>query len=106
MENFKENLANFGIEKKELGFKAKIKFDNKFFYVLDNFIYDNIKYYYIVEDKVEEIEAAGGIENYQGKIQMEYIYEDEPGVYQTVTSVELLKQLDIVQSARALAGEV
>ena len=106
MNDWKKELVNFGKENKDIEFKARIKFDNQFFYVLDNFEYDNIKYYYIIEDKIDEIEEAGGIENYQGKIRMEYIYEVEPEIYETVIDMELLKELDIVESARVISGEI
>lgn len=108
MEDFKEELKNFGKEKlmDQIDFKARIEFDHTIFYVLDNFEYDGTKYFYIVEDKSKELEDCGGLENYKGKIRMEYIYEDEPGIYQTVIDTELLKQLDIVQSARILSGEI
>lgn len=106
MEDLRKDLKNFGDEKQDITFKAKIEFDNQYFYVLDNFMYDGVKYWYIVEDKIEEIEKAGGVEKYKGKIRMEYIYEDEPEIYQTVTDAKLLKELDIVQAARITSGEI
>lgn len=108
MGNFKEELKNFGKDKidNQIDFKARIEFDHTIFYVLDNFEYDGRKYFYIVEDKSKELEDCGGFEKYKGKIRMEYIYEDEPGIYQTVTDTKLLKKLDVVQSARILSGKI
>lgn len=108
MVNFKEELKNFGKDKvnNQIDFKARIEFDNTIFYVLDNFEYDGKKYFYIIEDKSKELEDCGGLENYSGKIRMEYIYEDEPGIYQTVTNAQLLKELGIVQAARITSGEI
>ncbi len=56
MNDFKESIANLGQE--SIKFKAKIQFNGNYFYILDNFMYDNKKYYYIIEDKTEELEKA------------------------------------------------
>ena len=106
MNNFKEDIINSAKDIPPVDFKAKIKFADTEFYVLDNFVYQDVKYYYIIEAKESEIEQAGGFENYQGKIRMEYIFEDEPGIYQTVIDEKLLKELDAIQSLRILEGKI
>lgn len=105
MNDLKEYLKSFE-EDDSIKFKAKIEFCGQVFYILDNFEYDDIKYFYIIEDKEKELKEAGGFEKYKGKIRMEYIYESEPGIYQTVTDEKLLKQLDIVEAARITSGEI
>lgn len=106
MNNFKEDIINSAKDIPPVDFKAKIKFAGTEFYVLDNFVYQDVKYYYIIEAKESEIEQAGGFERYQGKIRMEYIFEDEPGIYQTVIDEKLLKELDAIQSLRILEGKI
>lgn len=83
-------------------FKAKIEFDNKKFFVVDNFKFENEKYFYIIEDKSKEIEECGSIDNFKGKIRMEYIFQIEPGIYKTVSDIELIKKLDLIQVQRLL----
>lgn len=75
-------------------YKMRIKFDNKDWLVIDNFIVENVKYYYIIEDKSEELEKVNNIEDYKGNINMNFIYsEKNDGIYKNVTDKELFNQL-------------
>ena len=74
-------------------YKARIKFGNKEWLVIDNIEYQGIKYYYIIEDISEEIENLKNIEEYEGHISIEFIYKLDNGNYKNVTDQELISVL-------------
>lgn len=75
-------------------YKMRIRFDNKDWLVIDNFIVENVKYYYIIEDKSEELENVNNIEDYKGNININFIYSEENDeIYKNVTDKELFNQL-------------
>ena len=77
-------------------YKARIKFADKEWLVVDNIEYDGIKYYYIVEDiseELEELDKLGKLEEYSGKMTLEFIYKLDNGKYKNVTDEELLEKL-------------
>ena len=74
-------------------YKARIKFDNREWLVIDNIQYEGEKYYYIIEDISKEIEEIDSIENYKGKITAEFIYKLDNGNYKNVVDKNLIDNL-------------
>ena len=88
-----------------MSYKARIKFDDKEWLVIDNFKVGDIKYYYIIEDVSNEIEKAGGIENYDKSIDIEFIHDIGNGIYNNVVDPELKSQLLAIVALRKLNEE-
>ncbi len=73
---------------------ARIKFNNKNWLVFDSFIYEGTKYMYIgSEDTANELEKVESIEEYNGKVELEFIYELSNKNYKNVTDQELISKL-------------
>lgn len=85
-----------------MSYKARIKFDNREWLVVDNIMYDNQKYFYIMEDISEELEKLDNIEDYKGKVAIEFIYKVENGNYRNVTDQELISKLSAIVAINAL----
>ena len=74
-------------------YKMRIKFDNREWLVIDNIEYNDIKYYYIIEDISDKINDLENLEDYEGKYSMEFIYKLDNGNYKNVTDRELIDKL-------------
>lgn len=85
-----------------MSYKARIKFDNREWLVIDNIEYEGIKYYYIVEDVSKELDNLENIEEYKGKLTLEFIHKVENGNYRNVTNKELISKLMAIVATRAL----
>lgn len=74
--------------------KSRIKFDNKVWIVFDSFVFEGKKYLYIgSEDTAKGIEEAGSIEKYNGKIEIEFIYELPNKNFKNVTDEAQINRL-------------
>lgn len=85
-----------------MSYKARIKFANKEWLVVDNIEYEGVKYFYIIEDISNEIENLENIEEYQGNISIEFIYKLDNGNYKNVTDQELIAKLSSIIAIRAI----
>lgn len=74
-------------------YKARIRFANKEWLVIDNIEYEGTKYFYIIEDISEQLEKINNIEEYKGNFLIEFIYKKEDGNYKNVTDIELKDKL-------------
>ena len=74
-------------------YKTRIKYDNREWLVIDNIEYQGIKYFYIIEDISKELENVKNIEEYEGKITIEFIYKLDNGNYRNVTDQNLINIL-------------
>lgn len=74
-------------------YKARIKFADKEWLVIDNIEYEGVKYFYIIEDISEQLEGLDKIEEYKGDFLIEFIYRKENGDYKNVTDAELKNKL-------------
>ena len=74
-------------------YKARIKFADKEWLVIDNIEYEGVKYFYIIEDISEQLEGLDKIEEYKGDFLIEFIYRKENGNYKNVTDAELKNKL-------------
>lgn len=107
MNNFKKELIIKNFDKNsDFEFKAKVNFCGEDYYVIDAFTYKDIKYLYIVKDILKEIDEAGGIENYNGEIELEYIYETEDDIYSNVTDKDMLVELNGKLEQRFIDGKI
>ena len=88
-----------------MSYKARIKFDNREWLVIENIEYNGIKYYYIIEDISEEIKDLNSIEEYNGKFTVEFIYKIENGNYRNVTDQELISKLSALVGFKILTSE-
>lgn len=88
-----------------MSYKARIKFDNREWLVIENIEYNGIKYYYIIEDISEEIKDLKSIEEYNGKITVEFIYKIENGNYRNVTDQELISKLSALVGFKILTSK-
>ena len=86
-------------------YKARIKFDNREWLVIDNFEYKNVKYYYIIEDVSEEINKLKNIEEYDNNFKAEFIYKLENGQYKNVTDQKLVNELLAEAGKRIVLGK-
>ncbi len=74
--------------------KARIKFNNRNWLVFDSFIFEGKKYMYIgSEDTANNLEKINSIEKYDGKIELEFIYELPNKNYTNVTDKDLIQRL-------------
>jgi len=85
-----------------MSYKARIKFDDREWLVVDNIEYEGIKYFYIIEDISEEIEKLEKIEDYKGKFSIEFIYKLDNGNYKNVTNQELISKLSAIVALKNL----
>jgi len=85
-----------------MSYKARIKFDNREWLVVDNIEYEGIKYYYIVEDISKELDNLENIEEYEGNLTLEFIHKVENGNYRNVTNKELISKLMAIVATRTL----
>lgn len=74
-------------------YKGRIKFDNREWLLIDKLNYKGIDYYYIIEDVSEELNNLNSIEDYKGKICIEFIYKLDEKNYKNVTDQNLLDDL-------------
>lgn len=74
-------------------YKMRIKFDNRQWLVIDNLEYNNVKYYYIIEDISDKLNDLESLEDYDGKYSMEFIYKLDNGNYKNVTNQDLIDKL-------------
>ncbi len=68
----------------------KIQFGDKDFYVVDNFEYDGVKYYYIYEDVYKE---GMDIQKFEGDIEVNFIFKRDDGKYENVVDDKLFNKL-------------
>ena len=71
-------------------YKARIKFDNAEWLVMDCVEFEGTKYYYIIEDISEKLNNLEKLEDYEGKFTMEFIYQVPDGDYCNVTDQNLI----------------
>lgn len=76
-----------------MNYKMRIKFDNREWLVIDNIEYENVKYYYIIEDVSDKINHLENLNDYDGKIKMEFIYKLDNGNYRNVTDKKIINIL-------------
>lgn len=86
-------------------YKMRIKFDNRQWLVIDNFEYNNVKYYYIIEDISDKINNLDNLEDYDGKYSMEFIYKLDNGNYKNVTDQDLINQLLAIVGKRTILSD-
>ena len=70
--------------------------------VIDNIEYEGVKYYYIIEDISEELNGLKSLEDYKGKVTIEFIYKLDNGNYKNVTDEALLNTLTAIVGKRAV----
>lgn len=85
-----------------MSYKARIKFDNRKWLVVDNIEYEGVRYFYIIEDISDELNNLENIEEYQGNISIEFIYKLDNGNYKNVIDQELIKKLSSIIAIRAM----
>lgn len=85
-----------------MAYKARIKFDNREWLVVDNVEYEGVKYFYIIEDISEQIENLKNIEEYDGNISIEFIYKADNNNYKNVTDKDLITKLSSIVAIRAI----
>ena len=83
-------------------YKARIKFDNREWLVIDNIEYEGTKYFYIIEDISDELNDLDNIEDYQGNISVEFIYKLDNGNYRNVTDQDLIAKLSSIVAIKAI----
>ncbi len=76
-----------------MDYKTRIKFVNKEWLVIDNIEFNNIKYFYIIEDTSENLNNINNINELQKKYNAEFIYKLDNGNYKNVTDKNLINQL-------------
>lgn len=86
-------------------YKMRIKFDNREWLVVDNIEYENVKYYYIIEDISKELNNVNNIEDYEGNYSIEFIYKLENGNYKNVTDQKLIQNLLAIVGKRAILNK-
>lgn len=80
----------------------KIQFGEKDFYVVDNFEYEGVKYYYIYEDVYEE---GMDIQNFAGDMEVNFIFKRPDGKYENVVDDELFNKLLNIASKRLVLNQ-
>lgn len=80
-----------------MDYKTRIKFVNKEWLVIDNIEFNNIKYFYIIEDTSENLNNINNINELPKKYAAEFIYKLDNGNYKNVIDKNLINQLlDII----------
>ena len=100
---FFKNLRTQKKLKKELqndsgAYKARIKWNDSEWLVVENVEYKGKEYLYIIADISEEIETT---DNFQENIVIEFIYDTGNGGYANVTDVELKSKLSAMVATKA-----
>ena len=83
-------------------YKARIKFADKEWLVVENIEYKGIKYYCIVEDISDELEKLEKLSDYKGRLSVEFIYQLDNGKYKNVTDKELIEKLLLVVGVKTI----
>jgi len=103
------SMAKYSKQKKgrdNMEYKARIKFFDKEWLIIENIEYEGIKYYYIIEDISEKLEDIENIEDYEGNFSIEFIYKLENGNYRNVTDKELIEKLSSIVALKKMASEM
>ena len=100
---FFKNLRTQKKLKKELqndsgAYKARIKWNDNEWLVVENVGYKGKEYLYIIADISEKIETT---DNFQENIVIEFIYDTGNGGYANVTDVELKSKLSAMVATKA-----
>lgn len=80
----------------------KIQFGKKDFYVVDVFEYKNTTYLYIYEDVYEE---GMDVSNFQGDIEVNFIYKLDNGKFENVMDEKLFNNLLHMASKRLVLNQ-
>ena len=80
----------------------KIQFGDKDFYVVDEFEFEGTKYLYIYEDVYEKGMKP---EDFEGDVEVNFIFERKDGKYENVVDDKLFNQLLDYASKRLLTGQ-
>lgn len=80
----------------------KIQFGEKDFYVVDQFEYEGVKYYYIYEDVYEE---GMEIDKFAGDIEVNFIFKRYDGKYENVVDDKLFNNLMNIASKRLVLNQ-
>lgn len=83
-------------------YKMRIKFDGREWLVIDNIEYENVKYYYIIEDISEELNELKSLDEYEGNFVAEFIFKLDNGNYRNVTNQELINKLLAIVGTNAI----
>ena len=86
-------------------YKARIRFADKEWLLIDEVEYEGVKYYYIIEDVSEELNNLNSIDEYKKEFLMEFIYQVENKMYKNVTDADLKNQLFAAVGAKALLSK-
>ena len=85
-----------------MSYKARIRFDNREWLVVDNIEYEGVRYFYIIEDISNELNDLENIQDYQENLSIEFIYKLDNGNYTNVTNQELITKLSSIIAIRAM----
>jgi len=85
-----------------MSYKARIKFDNREWLVVDNIEYEGVRYFYIIEDISDELNNLEQLEDYEGNLSIEYIYKLDNGNYKNVTDQELITKLSSIIAIKSM----
>ncbi len=83
-------------------YKGRLKFGNKEWLLIDNIEYEGVEYLYIIEDISDELNNVKNIEDYEGRIHIEFIYKLDNGNYKNVLDNNLIENLLAIVGARKI----
>ena len=76
-----------------MGYRSRIIFDKREWLVIDVVEYNGVKYSYIIEDISEQLDNLENVEDFEGKLTAEFIYELPNGSYANVIDKQLIDTL-------------
>lgn len=88
-----------------MDYKARFKYDNIEWLVIDAFKYEGEKYMYLVEDVKEKLETEEDLKNYGKPIKMIYVKSVGNDDYLEITDQSLIDQLNIIVATNVLNNE-
>lgn len=87
-----------------MDYKARFKYNDIEWLVIDAFKYEGEKYMYLVEDIKDKIETEEELKNYKKPIRMIYVKHVGDNNYLEITDRALIDQLNIVVATNVLNG--
>ncbi len=89
-----------------MGYKARFKYDDKEWLVIDAFEYNGDKYMYLVEDIKVDIQKEEDIAKYQDQIRTMYVKSVGNDDYEEIVDPTLISELNLIVTKDALSNKL
>ena len=89
-----------------MGYKARFKYKDIEWLVIDAFKYNGEKYMYLAEDLKEDIENEEDLKKFDNKIRIMYVKSVGDNMYEQIVDPALITELDAIVAKDSLSGKL